>query len=101
MWIARGITAWQELDSRKLERFAGETAKLTACGPAGRRQGLGGADAAWQVAKEGYPVRTVDRSGGGAGMLEVVRAEGRALPAPEFQPPAGFVRRTLREMMGH
>jgi hypothetical protein len=41
----------------------------------------------------------VDRSGGG-GTVEVVKAESRTVPAAEFQPPAGFARKTFREMMG-
>jgi len=30
---------------------------------------------------------------------EVVEAESRTVPATEFQPPTGFARKTLREMM--
>lgn len=95
VWIARGITAWREFDARKLERFAAEMAKLAGC--LGQRQQR--AQAAWQAAAEGYAVRTVDRSGGVTSTTEVVKAESRAVPAAEFQPPAGFARKTLREMM--
>lgn len=97
LWIAKGIAAWRELDQRKLERFASEMAKLAGCGQG--RQGLLGSDPSWKAAGEGYPVRTVDRSGGGW-TVEVVKAENRNIPAAEFQPPAGFARKTFREMLG-
>lgn len=94
VWVARSLTAWREIDPTKLQRFASEMAKLAACGSGAR--GLGG-DAAWRVAREGYPVRTVDPSGA---TVEVREAVTRAVPATEFQPPAGFARRTLGEIMG-
>ena len=101
LWIAKGITAWKEMDPKKLERVMGELVKAAPrCGPSsGRQSGVGG-DQAWKLAGEGYPVRIVDRSGGGA-TVEVVKAESRAVPASEFQPPANFVRQTLNEMMKH
>jgi hypothetical protein len=51
------------------------------------------------LVSEGYPVRIVDRGGSG-GTIEVLKAETRAVPASEFQPPTGFERKTFREMMG-
>ena len=95
VWAAPAITAWRELDPRKLERFTAEMAKLAGCGPG--RPGLLGADASWKLSSEGYPVRTVDPGGV---TIEVVKAESRTIPAAEFQPPAGFARKTLRDMMG-
>ena len=97
VWIAKGLTAWRELDQQKIERFGAEMAKLAACGPGPGRQGFAGADPHWKLAGEGYPVRTVD-SGSGV-TVEVVKAESRSIPAAEFQPPAGFARKTLQEMM--
>jgi hypothetical protein len=94
VWVASGLTAWRELDPQKLQRFAGEMAKLAACGAPGR--GLAG-DTAWRVVTEGYPVRTVDPGGA---TVEVVKAESRSVAAAEFQPPAGFTRRTLAETTG-
>src|SRR5574341_522558 len=100
IWLAKGITAWREIDPRKLERFAAEMAKLAPrCNPSARWPGFRADDPTWKLASEGYPVRTVHRGGGG--MVEVVKAESRSVPAAEFQPPAGFGRKTLREMMGH
>ena len=100
IWLAKGITAWREIDPRKLERFAAEMAKLAPrCNPSARRLGFRADEPTWKLASEGYPVRTVHRGGGG--MVEVVKAESRSVPAAEFQPPAGFVRKTLREMMEH
>ncbi len=98
LWIAKDIAAWQELDPQKLERFSAEMAKLAACNSTRGRHGLPGDDPAWKLASEGYPVRTVDRSGSG-GTVEVVKAEIRTIPAAEFQPPPSFARKTLREMM--
>ena len=94
VWVARSLTAWREIEPQKLQRFASEMTKLAACGSGAR--GLGG-DAAWRVASEGYPVRTVDPAGA---TLEVDKAVSRAVPAAEFQPPAGFARKTFEELMG-
>ena len=101
LWISKDIPAWKELDPKKLERVMGELVKAAPrCGPAsGRQAGMGG-DQTWKLAGEGYPVKTVDRSGSGA-TVEVTKAESRAVPASEFQPPANFARKTLSEMMGH
>ncbi|MBI3456294.1 MAG: DUF4412 domain-containing protein [Candidatus Rokubacteria bacterium] len=99
MWVAPGIGAWRELDPAKLERFAAAmTQAAPACGRGPRRQGVPGADPAWKLAGEGYPVRTVTRSLGLT--VEVVKAESRAVPAAEFQPPPNFARKALREMLG-
>lgn len=99
LWIAPGITAWRELDPAKLERFSTEMAKAApGCDPNRRRQGLPGADPTWKLAGEGYPVRVVSRTAGVT--VEVVKAESRSVPAAEFQPPAGFARKTLKEMTG-
>ncbi len=101
LWIAKDITAWKELDPQKLERIMSEFSKaVPRCGPARSRQAGVGADQAWKLAREGYPVKTVDRSGSGT-TVEVVKAESRAVPASEFRPPANFARKTLSEMMGH
>jgi hypothetical protein len=101
LWLASGIAAWREMDPQKLQRFASEMAKLAPrCGSVKGQHGFRGDDPAWKLASEGYPVRTVHRSDGGVTM-EVVKAESRSIPAAEFQPPAGFVRKTLREMMEH
>lgn len=100
LWIAKGITAWKELDPKKLERVMSELAKVAPrCGPASGRQAGMGEDQAWKLAGEGYPVKTVDRRGGNT-TVEVVKAESRTVPASEFQPPANFTRQTLNEMMG-
>jgi len=101
LWIASGIAAWREMDPQKLQRFASEMAKLAPrCGSVKGQHGFRREDAAWKLASEGYPVRTVHRSDGGVTM-EVVKAENRSIPTAEFQPPAGFVKKTLREMMEH
>jgi hypothetical protein len=90
VWIAPGITAWRELDARKLERFSSETAQLSPCGRESRRLGgVGGL----KLAGEGFAVRTVVLDGGTT--QEVVNAEQRSVAAAEFEPPAGFERRPL------
>lgn len=99
LWLATGITAWREMDPQKLERFGADMAKLAPrCGPAQKRYGLLREDPAWKLVSEGYPVRIVDRGGSG-GTIEVLKAETRTVPASEFQPPAGFAKKTFREMM--
>jgi len=101
LWLASGITAWREMDPQKLQRFASEMAKLVPrCGSVKGQHGFRRDDPAWKLASEGYPVRTVNRSDGEVTM-EVVKAESRSIPAAEFQPPAGFTKKTLRDMMGH
>ena len=101
LWLASGIAAWREMDPQKLQRFASEMAKLAPrCDSVKGQHGFRRDDPAWKLASEGYPVRTVHRSDGGVTM-EVVKAESRSIPAVEFQPPAGFARKTLQEMMQH
>jgi hypothetical protein len=100
MWIAKTITAWKELDPKKLEHVMTELAAAApSCGPNQTRQAGFGRDNAWKLANEGYAVKTMDRSGTGT-TVEVTKAEARALPASEFHPPAGFTRKDLSEMMG-
>jgi len=57
-----------------------------------------GADPVWKLMKDGYPVRSVDKDGGD--VTEVVKAESRSIGASEWEPPAGFARKALKEMMG-
>lgn len=97
VWVAPSLGVARELDARKLEQFGAAMSKVSACGPG---QGAGrGTDPGWKLAAEGYPVRTVVPGADGA-TVEIVKAESRSVPATEFQPPAGFARKTLREMMG-
>lgn len=93
VWLARGITAWRELDVQRLQRFVARMAAADGCG--GGAGPAGGAG--WRVVQEGYPVRVVDASGA---VVEVVKAESRPIPAAEFQPPAGFVRKAWRGTPG-
>ena len=96
VWIAPGIAAAREIDPQKLERMMREMMKaLPQCPPRGQ---MFGADPMWKLMKDGYPVRSVDKDGGS--VIEVVKAENRSLGATEFQPPAGFARKTLKELMG-
>lgn len=100
IWVAATLTAWRELDRAKLERFAREMAgAIPGCGPGRGRGGLFGDEATWRLAGEGYPVRSVHRNGGTT-TIEVVRAESRVIPPVEFQPPAGFARASLHELLG-
>lgn len=94
------ITAWRELDGRKLEQAMAEMARgMPRCGPGQGRPGPALDDLSWKLLSEGYPLRTVSRGPGGS-TIEVTRAESRAVPASEFQPPPGFARKTLQEVMG-
>jgi hypothetical protein len=99
LWIAKDITAWKELDPKKLEQLMTElTMAAPGCGPGqGRHSGFG-KDQAWKFASEGYAVKTADRSGG-SNVVEVTKAQTRVLPASEFQPPAEFASKSLSEMM--
>jgi len=101
LWIAKGITVSKELDPQKLERIMSEFSKaVPLCGPVLDRQTGASRDQAWKLVSEGYPVRTVDRGGSGT-TVEVIKAESRSIPPVEFQPPANFTRKTLKETMKH
>jgi hypothetical protein len=96
LWIAKDITIGKELDAEKMARFSAELAKLAACNPAVGRRELFSDGLSWQVMNEGYPVRVVrpdDKR-----TIEVVKAETRAVPASEFQPPSGFKAAPLRDL---
>ncbi len=104
LWVSKDITAWREIDPKKLERFTREMTKalegLPGCGRERARQaGADPSNPAWKLATEGYPVRTVDHGQGGGMVMEVVKAESRAVPVTEFQPPPGFKRQSLKELM--
>jgi len=91
VWIAPGISAWRELDARKVERFSIEIARLSACSEEGEVRRL--RDGSALKAREGFAVRTMVSNGGAA--QEVVKAEQRAVPPEEFEPPSGFARAAL------
>jgi hypothetical protein len=93
VWIAPDITAWQELDLRKLERFSTEMAKLSGCVGGRSSPRLRGLDPSVKLAGEGFSVRTVDRASGA--IQEVVKAERRTVAPAEFEPPLGFERQAL------
>ena len=96
VWIAPAITAVREIDPQKLERMVKEMmAAFPQCPPRGQ---MFGADPVWKLMKDGYPVRTTDKSHGHS--TEVTKAESRALGGAEFQAPAGFTRKSLKETMG-
>lgn len=96
VYIAPAITAVRELDAQKLERMVTDMLKaFPQCPP---RRGMIGADPVWKLMKDGYPVRSIEKDG--ASTTEVTRAENRSIGVAEFQPPAGFARKTLQEMMG-
>ena len=98
VWLAAAIDAWREVDLQKLERFAAEMAKaMPGCGKGLAR--FPGTDPAWRLANQGYPMRTVHHGAKGT-TTEVTKAERRSIPAAEFQPPPGFARTTLQEMLG-
>jgi hypothetical protein len=95
VFIAPGITAAREIDPKKLERMVSEMMKaLPQCPARGR---MFGSDPMWKLMKDGYPVRSVGKDGA---TTEVVKAESRSLGANEFEPPTGFARKPLKEMMG-
>ena len=95
VFIAPAITAAREIDPKKLERMVSEMMKaVPQCPPRGR---MFGSDPMWKLMKDGYPVRSVGKDGA---TTEVVKAESRSLGANEFEPPTGFARKSLKEMMG-
>jgi hypothetical protein len=96
VWIAPAISAAREIDPEKLERMVREMMKAMPQCPA--KGQMIGADPVWKLMKDGYPVRSVEKVGGT--VTEVVKAESRTLGANEFQAPAGFARKSLKDMMG-
>ncbi|MEW5807081.1 MAG: DUF4412 domain-containing protein [Acidobacteriota bacterium] len=95
LWISKGIDAWKEIDPEKLQKLSAEFEKLAGCG---NKTGLSVSDPSWKVVAEGFPMRTVMKMGE-VTVIELVKAESKAIPAAEFQPPAGFARKTWQEMM--
>ena len=98
IWLAKDLTAWQELDPQKLQHFAAEILKIARCAPAQIRSNLPLTDQAMKHATEGYAVRAIVRNGGNAS-TEVVKAISQPLPDAEFEAPAGFVRKSFSDMM--
>ena len=94
VWVARDLTAWREIEPSKLQRLAAEMTRLAACAPSANGAAAAGT---WRTAGDGYPVRTVERSGN---TMEVTKAENRPVSPSEFQPPTGFARKTLQETLG-
>jgi hypothetical protein len=104
IWVSPSITAWRELDPKKMERFGQEMTKATeglpGCGRDRTRQaGADPNDPAWKLSTEGYPVRTMFHGQAEGTSLEVVKAESRAVPPTEFQPPADFKRQAFKDML--
>jgi len=97
IWVAKEIAVGEDLDPQKMQQFTAEMTKLIPCGGGQGKNGPLGNDPVWKVAREGYPVRTVDHSSGKEAkpMVEVVKAEQKTVPATEFQPPTGFTRKEL------
>lgn len=98
VWITKDISVWKDFDPKKMQEFAADMAKMTACGGERGRGGMFGSDPIFKLASEGYPVRTIDHGGSGV-TVEVVKAENKSVAATEFQPPSGFARKTLQEMV--
>ena len=98
VWITKDISVWKDFDPQKLQEFSADMAKMTACGGERGRGGILGSDPIFKLASEGYPVRTIDH-GGSDVTVEVVKAENKSVAATEFQPPSGFARKTLQEMV--
>ena len=104
LWLSKAITAWQEIDLKKLERFSSEMAKamesLPGCGRGrGRGAGPDPYDPTWKLVSEGYAVRTVSHGRDITIVTEILKAENRAVPLTEFQVPAGFKRQSFKELM--
>lgn len=95
LWISKEIAAWKEIDPEKLQKFSVEFDKLAGCS---NKTGLASSDPSWKIAAEGFPVRTVMKTGK-VTVTELVKAESKTIPASEFQPPAGFTQKTLQEML--
>lgn len=110
IWVSRGITAWQEVDLKKLERFIQDMSSkaLEVLPGCGRGHGLGlpwlgphPNDPAWRLVHEGYAVRIVNHGEGGGTGLNVVKAKSGAVPLTQFQPPTGFARQTFLGQLIH
>jgi len=95
LWVAKDIPMGKDLDVKKLEQFSTQMAKLAACTSQGQGN-LFHSDPIWKIANEGYPVRIHSSDGR---TVEVTKAESKAIPATEFQPPADFTKKTLQEVM--
>jgi hypothetical protein len=100
IWISKDIGLDGELDMKKMASYMSEIKKIS------EKAGLGysGLDEQERVLKEiyetGFPTRSVDYlSDGSAYIEEIVRVNKADLSDGEFQPPAGYKRITLQEMI--
>jgi len=100
MWISRDISFDEELDMKKMASYMSEIKKIS------EKAGLGysGLDEQERVFKEiyetGFPTRSVDYlSDGSVYIEEIVKVNKADLSDGEFQPPAGYKKITLQEMI--
>jgi hypothetical protein len=96
-WVARDLPAYRDINPQKAEAWMAAIASIGS-GECNVRQGYWTSGALWKLMREGYPVRTVNFLVDTT--VEVVKAQQRQIPAAEFQPPAGFKRKTFKEAMG-
>lgn len=100
IWISNDIKFEEELDMKKMASYMSEIKKIS------ERAGLqySGLDEQERIFKEiyesGFPTRSVDYSSNDSVYIEEIVKINRAdLSDSEFQPPAGYKRITLQEMI--
>lgn len=100
IWISKGIGLDGELDMKKMASYMSEIKKIS------EKAGFGysSLDEQGRILKEiyetGFPMRSVDYlSDGSAYIEEIVRVNKADLSDGEFQPPVGYKRITLQEMI--
>jgi hypothetical protein len=93
LWIAPKVSLAGELDLDKLTDFM----KNMKMGEADYTS----ADEYISLFREGFPLRTVHYNMGykEVSVSEAVKVEKRAIPASEFNPPAGYEKKEMAEMM--
>jgi uncharacterized protein DUF4412 len=104
IWTSKDVVPDNEFDSKKMANYMKEMEQMVSkANPAreGAGSGLDGHTKVYnQVYETGFPMRSVDySSNGGASIEEVVSVTKADLPDNEFQPPVGFKKVTLQQMI--
>ncbi len=104
IWTSKDVIPNSELDPKKMADYMKEMQQMSAKfnpGKEGAVSDLSEQTKVYnQIYETGFPMRSVDHfSDSGAYIEEVVSVTKTDIPDKEFQPPAGFKRITLQEMM--
>lgn len=103
IWTSKDVVPSDELDPKKMANYMKEMEQMAskAKESAGGSAAIGEETKVYnQIFETGFPMRSVDHFAGSSGYTEeVVKVTQADIPDKEFQPPAGFKKVTLEQMM--